>query len=124
MADINFGASVTIAEYTDVTGVANYRLLGAIPGCFRFRDAPHLNGDTVTYHVTDGPNVELVTGIFSTGTPDTLSRPTILASSNAGSPVVWSGRTRPILHEVAGASPGTATCVPAAIIDVYTGTSI
>jgi hypothetical protein len=119
----NVAESRTIAEYTDTTGTSDYRLLGALPSSFRFRDA-HTDGDSFDYIASDGPNIEIVTGTLTYGSPDILSRTTIQGSSNGGSKVEWSGVTRPILHEVGAASSSTATCVPAEIIDVYTGTSI
>jgi hypothetical protein len=120
----NVGASFSISEYTDTVGVGNYALRGAVVSSesyfFRFRDA-YSDGDSVDYWVSDGPNIEIGTGILTYGDPDTLSRDTILASSNGGSLVDWLGNTRPILRATIET---TGECIPTEIINVYNGTSI
>jgi hypothetical protein len=127
----NVADSATIVEHTDVTGLNDYPLRGAIDGCFRFRDA-HSDGATITYHASDGPNVEVVTGTLTYGSPDTLSRITILASSNGGDKINWSGGTRPILRAAVAAATirirkiaqGSSTTLTASdyLIEVIIGT--
>ncbi len=118
----NVGASFSISEYTDTTGLGNYALRGGVVSpenyFFRFRDA-HDDGASIDYWISDGPNIEIGTGILTYGDPDTLSRDTILASSNGGDKVNWLGGTRPILREVA-----VGECCACDIQNVYTGTSI
>lgn len=95
--------SAAVAEITYIVGTGPYILAGAIAGieaCFPF-SAAHVDGDTVHYHVTDGANVEFVIGIYSAAT-NSLSRDTVIASSNGGNKVVWTGRTRPIVRETVG----------------------
>ncbi len=117
----NVADSATIAEYTDTVGTGPIALRGALAGCFRFRDG-HPDGDsTIEYIVSDGPNTEVVLGTLTYGDPDSLSLDTIETSSNGGAAISWSGNTRPLVHEAAA---GTGKCVPADIIDVYSGTSI
>lgn len=116
----NVADSATIAEHTDTTGLGPYRLNGALAGCFRFRD-DHADGEEVTYIVSDGPNTEVVKGILTFGSPDTLSRDMILASSNGNAAINWSGGTRPLIHEAAGALIDDDTCD---MQDIYTGTSV
>jgi hypothetical protein len=117
----NIGESISIAEYTDTTGTGSYRLLGALDGCFRFRDAK-ADGDSFQYFVTDGPNIEIVTGVLTYGTVDSLSRTTIEASSSGGAAVNWLGNTRPILRlTIGGAADDDDTCD---MQDIYSGTSV
>ncbi len=88
----------TIEEFSNVVGnPAAYTLEGATTGYFRFADAAYADGATITYRATDGVTREDVTGVFDRGA-NTLSRATILDSTNGGAPVVWGGRTRALIR--------------------------
>lgn len=95
----NVSISASVSEYTNVIGLNSYPLLGAITGHFRFREL-YNDGDSFDYHISDGPNFEIVTGTLTYGDPDSLSRDIILASSNGGTFVNWSGATRPLISAV------------------------
>jgi hypothetical protein len=76
-----------VKETTTTTGTGTYTLAGASTGFQSFSVIG--NGNTTYYTVTDNTNWEVGIGTYtSTGT--TLSRDTILASSNAGGAVNWS----------------------------------
>lgn len=75
-----------VQETTTTTGTGTYTLAGAVTGYQSF--AVIGNANTTYYTVTDGTNWEVGIGTYtSSGT--TLSRDTILDSSNAGSAVSW-----------------------------------
>jgi hypothetical protein len=76
-----------VKETTTTTGTGTYTLAGASTGFQSFSVIG--NGNTTYYTVTDNTNWEVGIGTYtSSGT--TLSRDTILASSNAGGAVNWS----------------------------------
>jgi hypothetical protein len=83
-----------VQETTTTVGSADYVLAGAATGFQSFGDVMS-NGDTTYYAVTDNTNWEVGIGTYSTTGP-TLARTTILASSNAGSPVGWGSGTKSI----------------------------
>lgn len=83
-----------VQETTTTVGSADYVLAGAATGFQSFGDVMS-NGDTTYYAVTDNISWEVGIGTYSTTGP-TLARTTILASSNAGSPVGWSAGTKSI----------------------------
>src|SRR5262249_9017766 len=90
----DFARVRTVEEITYITGVGPYTLAGATTGHFRFRDS-YPAGATIPYKVTDGPNVEIVQGVFDG--VNTLTRNMIFGSSNRGLPVNWTGKTRPLV---------------------------
>ncbi len=112
----NVAISATIAEYTNTIGTGTYSLRGALAGYFRFRDA-HDDGDSFDYIVTDGPNVEIVTGTLTYGSPDSLSRDTIQTSSNNDNAVNWQGGTRPIIREIVESGSSSLLICPEANTD-------
>lgn len=82
-----------VQETTTTSGTGTYTLAGAVTGFQSFAAV----GDTNTcyYAVTDGVDWEVGLGTYaSSGT--TLARTAILASSNGGSAVSWSGATKNI----------------------------
>lgn len=82
-----------VKETTTTVGTGTYTLAGAASGYQSFSVVG--NGNTTTYAVTDGTNWEVGIGTYtSSGT--TLSRDTILESSNAGSAVSWSAGSKDI----------------------------
>jgi hypothetical protein len=84
-----------VKETTTTTGTGTYDLAGAEPGYQSFVDGI---GDTytTTYCCTDGTDWEIGYGTITNDTTDTLSRSTILSSSNSGSEVDWAAGTRNI----------------------------
>ncbi len=82
-----------VRETTTTTGTGTYTLAGAVPGFQAFSVIG--NGNTTYYSITDGTNWEVGVGTYtSSGT--TLSRDTILESSNSGSAVNWGAGTKDI----------------------------
>ena len=83
-----------VKETTTTTGTGTYTLAGAVSG-FETFTANLDNSDTTYYVCTDNTDFEVGLGTFtSSGT--TLSRDTILASSNSNNEVNWSSGTRTI----------------------------
>ena len=83
-----------VKETTTTTGTGTYTLAGAVSG-FETFTANLSNSDTTYYVCTDNTDFEVGLGTFtSSGT--TLSRDTILASSNSNNEVNWSSGTRSI----------------------------
>ena len=82
----------TKADFTKetslTTGILFYELQGAAIGFRTFISAVG-SGETVRYSVTDGIEWEVSEGVISSGATDTLSRDTILSSSNSGNAVNW-----------------------------------
>lgn len=82
-----------VKETTTTTGTGTYTLAGASTGYQSFSTIG--NANTTYYCVTDGTNWEVTLGTYtSAGT--TLSRDTILASSNGGAAVSWTAGTRDV----------------------------
>jgi hypothetical protein len=83
-----FSTADFVQETTTTTGTGTYDLAGATTG-FQSFISGNSSGDTVRYSVTNGVDWEVCEGVITSGTPDTLTRGTVLASSNAGSAVNW-----------------------------------
>ena len=101
-----------LMEYSYTTGIGTYTLAGAYSGRLPF-SAEYATGAHITYRVTDGSagnaaNVEIGMGVYDAAAK-TLTRATILASSNGGAAVNWSGRTRLIVHALNAGLPLCAT---------------
>jgi len=82
--------ALQIADRVQVTATANttvsFTLGSAVTGYQSFATAGITNGNTVFYGSSDGTNWEVGIGIYSSTGP-TLTRSTILSSSNSGSAV-------------------------------------
>lgn len=106
-----------IFEYSYTVGIGTYTLAGAFSGCLPFSVSPEFaGGATGTYHVTNGsPGVasdsEIATGVYNPGAK-TLTRASIVASTNGGAPVNWSGRTRLLIRALVpgGGGAGLPLC--------------
>lgn len=82
-----------VKETTTTTGTGTYTLAGAATGFQSFSVIG--NANTTYYTVTDGTNWEVGIGTYtSSGT--TLSRDTILESSNSGNAVNWGAGTKEV----------------------------
>lgn len=80
-----------VQETSTTTGTGTYTLAGAVAGYQSFSAVG--NGNQTYYAATDGSSWEVGLGTYtSSGT--TLSRDSILASSNSGNAVSWSAGTK------------------------------
>ena len=83
-----------VRETTTTTGTGTITLAGAVTGFQTFTSVLS-NSDETYYCITDGANFEVGKGTFtSSGT--TLSRDTVLESSNSGNKVDWGAGTRDV----------------------------
>lgn len=80
-----------IARMTSfTTGTGTLTLANASPGCLSFADAGVVNAEIVTYTIRDGTNTEVGYGTY-TASGTTLSRDTVLSSTNSGNKISCSG---------------------------------
>lgn len=82
-----------VEETTTTTGTGSYTLAGAATGFQSFSAGIGTSNETF-YAVTDGTDWEVSRGTLSDGT--TLTRATVLDSSNSGSAVNWGAGTKRI----------------------------
>jgi hypothetical protein len=82
-----------VKETTTTTSTGTYTLAGAVGGYQSFSVIG--NGNTTYYAVTNGTDWEVGIGTY-TASGTTLSRDTILESSNSGNAVNWSAGTKEI----------------------------
>lgn len=82
-----------VKETTTTTGTGTYDLDGAVSGYQTFVAG---GVDECIYSVTDGTDWEIGIGTVTDASPDTLSRDTILSSSNSGAAVSWSAGTKTV----------------------------
>lgn len=105
-----------VKETTTTTGTGTINLDGAVSG-FQTFVAGVGNGNACYYCIVGGSEWEVGIGTVTDASPDTLSRTTILASSNSGSAVSFSAGTKDVFctapayaHTLAGAIQlGTVT---------------
>lgn len=76
-----------VFETTATTGEGTILLEGAKGGHFAFGEKLS-DGDSCTYCITDGVDLEIVDGVYSTSA-DSLTRVTVRESTNAGAKVDW-----------------------------------
>ena len=82
-----------VKETSTTTGTGTFTLAGAVTGFQSFSVIG--NGNTTYYTITDGTDWEVGIGTYtSSGT--TLSRDTILESSNAGAAVNWGAGSKDV----------------------------
>jgi len=79
-----------VKETTTTTGTGTINLAGAV-AAFQTFVAGIGAGNTCYYAITSGTNWEIGLGTVTDASPDTLSRTTILASSNSDSAITLSG---------------------------------
>ena len=84
-----------VLETSTTQGTGTINLAGATTGYQSFVDGVG-DGNTCGYTIKDGTNWETGIGTVTAGTPDTLSRDTILASSNSDAAVDWGTGTRDV----------------------------
>lgn len=94
-----------VKETTATTGTGAYSLDGAAAGFQAFSTA-FVTTDTVYYCVEDGTDWEVGIGTLASGTPWTMARTSILASSNAGAAVNWGVGTKNVFATVPASAPG------------------
>lgn len=82
-----------VKEVTSSTGTGAISMGGAVTG-FRAFSSAFTTGDQTYYVIEGGSEWEVGKGTLTTGTPWTMSRDTILASSNAGAAVNFSAGTK------------------------------
>jgi hypothetical protein len=90
-----FSRANFVQETSTTTGAGTYSLAGAVTG-FQGFVAGNGDGATVRFSVTDGTDWEVCEGVITDGAPDTLTRATVLASSNAGAAVNWGAGSKTI----------------------------
>lgn len=78
-----------VKETTATTGTGTYSLSESADGVNRTFASAYASGDEVLYCVEDSTDWEVGIGTYTAASPDTLSRDTVLASSNANSAVDW-----------------------------------
>lgn len=105
-----------VKETTTTTGTGALALGGAVTG-FRDFDSVMANADTTLYAIFSSGGSEWEVGIGTWNTGNTLSRTTILASSNAGAVVNLSAGTKTVALTLttAGIWPGLLLAEGAAI---------
>lgn len=84
-----------VADTTATTGSGTLSLDESPPSGYQAFASGLTSGDTVQFCTTDGTDWEVAEGVFTTGTPDTLTRATILDSST-GSAIVWGAGSKDV----------------------------
>jgi hypothetical protein len=82
-----------IKEQSSTAGLASYELASSGALYRRFRDEL-ATGERVRFFAASNGDYEEVIGVLTYGTPDTISRDTILRSSQSGAKINWPAGTR------------------------------
>lgn len=87
-----------VKDQSTTTGTGTLNLDATAPTGFRTFAAAVTSGTTVRYLIesSDSSEWEVGEGVFTNATPDTLSRVTVIASSNSGSLVNFSAGTKTV----------------------------
>lgn len=99
---------------TATTGTGTATLGSAATSYLSFSSAGVQDGDVVTYAIVDGNNREIGRGTY-TATGTTLSRDTILDSTNAGSAISLSGSAEVFITAAAEDVTTTSKAIALAI---------
>jgi hypothetical protein len=91
-----------VKETTTTTGTGTLNLAGAETG-FQTFVAGAGNGAEVVYCITDGTDWEVGVGTVTDAAPDTLSRDSVIASSNSGNKVNWGAGSKDVFLTTTGA---------------------
>lgn len=94
-----------VKETTTTAGTGALSLGGAAVGYRAFSTA-FATGDTVYYCIEGGSEWEVGIGTLTSGSPWTMARTTVLASSNAGAAVSFSAGTKNVFCTAAESSIG------------------
>ncbi|KAA0579009.1 hypothetical protein FZ983_16935 [Azospirillum sp. B21] len=94
-----------VKQTTTTTGTGSVALSGTVSGFQTFAQA-FSSGSVVYYCIADGTNWEVGTGTYTAGSPGSLSRDTILASSNSGAAVSWGVGTKDVFVTLPAAAVG------------------
>jgi len=94
-----------VKETTSTTGTGSLTLAGAETN-FQSFSSGLTSGDQTYYTIVDSTNTAWETGIGTFTSPSTLSRDTILASSNSGSAVNLGAGTKEVFITIPAASAG------------------
>lgn len=84
-----------VAETTTTTGTGTLNLAGATTGFQSFVSGVG-TGNTTYYVITDNTDWEVGIGTVTSGSPDTLSRDTVLQSTNSDAAVNWGAGTKDV----------------------------
>lgn len=95
-----------VRETTITTGTGTLTLAGAVTGFQSFSVIG--NGNTTYYAITDGTNWEVGIGTY-TASGTTLSRDTVIASSNSGNKVSWSAGSKDVFVTLPASKSRTTT---------------
>lgn len=90
---MSISAADRVLETSTTTGTGTYDLAGTSTG-FQTFVAAFGSGNTGYYVAEDGTDWEVGLGTVTSGSPDTLARTTIYASTNGGSAVNWGAGTK------------------------------
>ena len=90
-----------VRETTTTTGTGTVNLAGAETGFQTFVDA-FGDGAECNYCITDGTDWEVGVGTVTDAAPDTLSRDTIIASSNGGAAVNFAAGDKDVFATASG----------------------
>lgn len=91
-----------VKETSTTTGTGTLDLDGASTG-FRTFVQEIGSANTTTYIITDGTSYEVGVGTVTSGSPDTLSRDTVLRTSNGDTTKIsWGAGTRDVFHTLSG----------------------
>ena len=93
-----------VKESTATTGTGTVDLGGAEVG-FQTFVVGIGTGNTCHYLITDGVDWEVGIGTVTDAAPDTLSRDTVIDSSNGGAKVSWGAGTKTVINTLPGDQP-------------------
>ena len=109
-----------VKQTTITTGTGAVALSGGVAGFQTFAQA-FASGAQVYYCIADGTAWEVGIGTYTAGSPGSLSRDTVLDSSNGGGLVAWGVGTRDVFVTMpAAAFSSGSSDVTLATIHSYT----